>query len=313
MRLLECGDGKFKPTKDLVRDIPSYAILSHTWGPDTEEVTFRDMVDGTGEDKLGYEKIRFCAEQARRDGLRYFWVDTCCIDKSNNNELSMAINSMFRWYQNAARCYVYLSNISASGNEEDDQQPAWEPAFRASKWFTRGWTLQELLAPASVEFFTTEGRRLGDKRSLEQQIHEITGIAVPALRGSALAQFDVEERFKWAETRQTTHEEDWAYCLLGIFGIFMPLIYGEGKVHAVRRLKKEISEAMNHNDTPNRQGGISSALSFLATPHGATAADAATDRAALPCSNIPFRQNKHFIGREETLNTLKDVLFIQGS
>ena len=243
MRLLECSVVNFKLTNDLVRDIPSYAILSHTWGPDTEEVTFRDLVDGTGRDKTGYEKIRFCGAQARRDGLRYFWVDTRCIDKSNNNELSRAINSMFRWYQNATRCYVYLSDFSAAGGDGEQSELAWQSAFRASKWFTRGWTLQELLAPASVEFFTTDGRRLGDKRSLEQQIHEVTGIAIPALRGSALAQFDVEERFRWAETRQTTHEEDWAYCLLGIFGIFMPLIYGEGKAHAVRRLKKEITEA----------------------------------------------------------------------
>ena len=258
MRLLECSDSKFKLTKDLVRDIPRYAILSHTWGPDTEEVTIKDVTDGTGEDKPGYEKIRFCATQARRDGLRYFWVDTCCIDKSDNNELSKAINSMFRWYENAARCYVYLSDISASSYEEDDQQSevAWESAFRASKWFTRGWTLQELLAPASVEFFTAEGQRLGDKRSLEQQIHEITGITILALRGNALAQFDVEERFRWAETRQTTHEEDWAYCLLGIFGIFMPLIYGEGKAHAVRRLKKEVAEAVDRNDISSHQEGI---------------------------------------------------------
>ncbi|RYP58955.1 hypothetical protein DL770_010316 [Monosporascus sp. CRB-9-2] len=216
MRLLKCSDGQL--TKDLVHGIPSYAILSHTWGPDTEEVTFRDLVDGTGKDKIGYEKIKFCAEQAKRDGLQYFWVDTCCIDKSNNNELSTAINSMFRWYQNAARCYVYLSDISATGYENSQQSGlTWELAFRTHRWFTRGWTLQELLAPASVEFFTQDGRRLGDKKCLEQQIHEITGIAVPALRGSNLSQFDVEERFKWVETRQTTHEEDWAYCLLGIF------------------------------------------------------------------------------------------------
>ncbi|RYO93045.1 hypothetical protein DL762_001308 [Monosporascus cannonballus] len=218
MRLLKCSDGQFKLTNDLVHDIPSYAILSHTWGPDTEEVTFRDLVDDTGKDKIGYEKIKFCAEQAKRDGLQYFWVDTCCIDKSNNTELSRAINSMFRWYQNAARCYVYMSGISATGYESSQQSGlAWESAFRAHRWFTRGWTLQELLAPTSVEFFTQDGRRLGDKKSLEQQIHEITGIAVPALRGSDLSQFDVEERFKWAEARQTTHEEDWAYCLLGIF------------------------------------------------------------------------------------------------
>ena len=245
MRLLECGrDGKFSLTKVLVGgNIPKYAILSHTWGPDAEEVTFRDMVNGAGERKTGYEKIRFCAQQARRDGLRYFWVDTCCIDKSNYTELHEAINSMFRWYQNANRCYVYLSDISASDYEGNGQQfnTAWEPAFRMSRWFTRGWTLQELLAPASVEFFTRDGQGLGDKISLRQQIHEITGIALPVLQGNPLSQFNVEERLKWAEKRQTTREEDWAYCLLGIFGVFMPLIYGEGKENAIRRLRQEIN------------------------------------------------------------------------
>ena len=260
MRLLKRGhDGEFSLTKDLVGDnIPRYAILSHTWGPDTEEVTFKDLADSTGKDKAGYDKIRFCAEQARRDCLRYLWVDTCCIDKSNNNEVSEAINSMFRWYRDAARCYVYLSNISITDSEQNSEQSEllWESAFRASRWFTRGWTLQELLAPASVEFFTPEGQRLGDKRSLEQQIHEITGIAIPALRGTTLSQFEVNERLKWAETRQTTRTEDWAYCLLGIFGVFIPLIYGEGRENAIRRLRKEIDGTFNREDVSNRQGGI---------------------------------------------------------
>jgi hypothetical protein len=216
------------------------------------------LVDHTGEQKIGYKKIRFCAEQAKRDGIRFFWVDTCCIDKSNNNELSEAINSMFRYYRNAFRCYVYLSDVPATGHEGNCQKSelAWESAFRASRWFTRGWTLQELLAPGSVEFFAKDGRRLGDKRSLEQQIHEITGIASAALQGNNLSQFHVEERLKWAETRYTTREEDWAYCLLGIFGVFMPLIYGEGKANAVRRLKKEIADAMNLDDAPAHPGGL---------------------------------------------------------
>lgn len=254
MRLLECSnDGQFSLTNDLTgNNIPLYAILSHRWGPDGAEVTYRDVVDGTSEDKAGYEKLRFCAKQARRDGLRYFWVDTCCIDKSNSNEVHESINSMFRWYRHAARCYVYLSDVSITTNQS---QSSWEPVFRASEWFVRGWTLQELVAPASVEFFTKEGQQLGDKTSLEQQIHEITGIALPALRGTPLPQFEVEERFKWVEKRQTTREEDWAYCLLGIFGIFMPIIYGEGKEHAVRRLKKEIAEASNHINKLNHQEG----------------------------------------------------------
>src|SRR5947209_1374185 len=162
-------------------------------------------------------------------------MDTCCIDQSNNNELSEAVNSMFRWYRNAVKCYVYLSDVPQPALSIND-------AFRKSRWFTRGWTLQELLAPRSVEFFSREGNRLGDKTSLERQIHEITGIADSALRGAALSQFGVDERFSWIEHRQTTRKEDKAYSLLGIFDVFMPLIYGEGEKNAFKRLKASIQE-----------------------------------------------------------------------
>lgn len=123
MRLLEYNNaGVFTLTKDFIGDdIPPYAILSHTWGADTEEVTFQDLTCSTRKDKTGYNKIRFCGEQAKRDGLQYFWVDTCCIDKSNNTELSEAINSMFRWYRNAAKCYVYLSDVSRPALDADDE------------------------------------------------------------------------------------------------------------------------------------------------------------------------------------------------
>ena len=175
MRLLERkNDGEFSLTEFSDTNIPRYAILSHTWEVDSEEVTFRDMIEGSGNSKVGYEKIRFCGQQAARDDLRYFWVDTCCIDKSSSAELAEAINSMFRWYNDAARCYVYLSDVSVCDYELS--RFIWEPAFRKCRWFTRAWTLQELLAPRSVEFFSAQGQRLGDKRSLEQQIHEITGI-----------------------------------------------------------------------------------------------------------------------------------------
>lgn len=247
MRLLHNCEGNFQVTEDLDRDIPRYAILSHTWGLETEEVAFQDLLDGTGRDKPGFDKIEFCAAQAKHDGLQYFWVDTCCIDKSNNAELSEAINSMFHWYQNATRCYVYLSDVAVSSCGRDNQQSGHisEADFRASRWFTRGWTLQELLAPASVVFFSREGQRLGDKRSLEQQIHKITGIAIPALRGSRLAKFSDKDRFQWAEKRTTKYEEDWAYCLQGIFGVSMPVTYGEGKAQAIFRLKEEITSILN--------------------------------------------------------------------
>jgi tetratricopeptide (TPR) repeat protein len=305
MRLLERSrDGELSLTEDLIGDnIPLYAILSHTWGPSTEEVTFEDLVDGTGKDKAGYDKIRFCEEQARCDGLRYFWVDTCCINKSNNNELSEAINSMFRWYRDAARCYVYLSDISTTGREQNGEQsePLWEPAFRASRWFTRGWTLQELIAPKSVEFFTRGGQRLGDKISLEQQIHKITGIAVLALQGTPLSQFEVDERLKWAETRQTTREEDCAYCLLGIFGVFMPLIYGEGRDNAIRRLRKEIDETLGREDMSNRQKGT------LPTPEPTFAN---SYKARTRTWIVPFERNSCFTGREPELTKLQKALFI---
>jgi hypothetical protein len=245
MRLLERNsDGEFSLTKDFGDHVSRYAILSHTWGADTEEVTYRDLMDSTGKSKAGYNKIRFCEEQARRDGVQYFWVDTCCIDKSNSTELAEAINSMFRWYQNAAKCYVYLSDVSTTKRKASDQlsEFTWEPAFQASRWFTRGWTLQELLAPASVEFFSREGKRLGDKQTLERQVHEITGIAVSALQGFPLSQFGVDERLSWAETRQTTRKEDKAYSLLGIFDVYMPLIYGEGGENALNRLREEINK-----------------------------------------------------------------------
>lgn len=197
MRLLYLDDHERPHLEDFLGyDIPHrYAILSHTWMHDGSEVTYYDVSTGSAECKAGYKKIRFCGDQAARDGIKYFWVDSCCIDKSSSADVSESINSMFRYYRNAARCYVYLSDVSDNSYDLNGQfyQISWERAFRKSKWFTRGWTLQELLAPQSVEFFSKQGNRLGDKKSLEQQIHEITGIAILALRGIALSQFSILE------------------------------------------------------------------------------------------------------------------------
>jgi len=149
MRLLTyTDDGKLSITADLVDEdtMPPYAILSHTWGLDVDEVTFEDLASNAGKDKPGYKKIRFCEEQARQDGLQYFWIDTCCIDKANKAEFSHAIRSMFRWYRKATKCYVYLSDVSSSSLKASGETnpPLWESEFRKSRWFTRGWTLQEL-------------------------------------------------------------------------------------------------------------------------------------------------------------------------
>ncbi|KAK0703385.1 hypothetical protein B0T26DRAFT_658964 [Lasiosphaeria miniovina] len=239
MRLLERDDtGGVRLTEDLPNSkIPPYAILSHTWGDG--EVLFRDLVDGTGENKTSYAKIRFCRDQAWRDGLRFFWVDTCCIDKSDAAELQGALNSMFQWYRNAAKCYVYLSDVS---KYERSGNPGWELALRNCKWFTRGWTLQELIAPTIVEFFSVEGVFLGDKQSLGQHIYDATGIPLGALQSSALSDFSIEERMSWAKNRSTTRLEDKAYSLFGIFDVCMPILYGEGEDRAFKRLREEISK-----------------------------------------------------------------------
>ncbi|KAI9695437.1 MAG: hypothetical protein M1820_008622 [Bogoriella megaspora] len=245
MRLLQQSDnGEYSLTRAFASDeaIPPYAILSHTWGADSEEVTFDDLTNGIGKDKLGYEKIRFCAEQAEQNNLQCFWIDTCCINKANKAELSQAINSMFRWYRNAARCYVYLSDVSTAKPKINGNSSELQSSFRRSRWFTRGWTLQELLAPRSVEFFSRQGERLGDKYLLRQEIHEITAIPESALQEGLLSQYSVNERLSWIEHRQTKLEEDKAYSLLGIFGVFMPPIYGEGIGGAFRRLQDEIGK-----------------------------------------------------------------------
>jgi hypothetical protein len=241
MRLLYFDRSKRLTFADFSRKIiPPYAILSHTWGDD--EFLFEDLVIGTGESKAGYEKIIFCGEQAARDSLQYFWVDTCCIDKWKIPELSRAINSMFRWYKNAAKCYAFLSDVSRPTADAQLNQDIWEASFRKSRWFTRGWTLQELLAPASIDFFSSQRQRIGDKTSLEQQIWEITCIPLTALRGDALNEFSVPERMAWMAGRQTTQEEDMAYSLIGIFGVSMEFRYGEGKERALKRLQEEMEK-----------------------------------------------------------------------
>jgi hypothetical protein len=246
MRLLRYdNDRNIILTKFDESDTPEYAILSHTWAQDnSKEVTYAEVINGTGQEKESFKKIRFCGEQASRDSLQYFWVDTCCIDKDNGAELSHSINSMFCWYRRASKCYVYLSDVSTSKQESSVQmsEQTWELGFRKSRWFTRGWTLQELLAPTSVEFFSQEGKRLGNKETLETQLHDLTNIPTPALHGKSLSQFSIDERMQWIEHRETSKVEDKAYSLLGIFGVTMIPIYGEGVTKAFDRLGAKLHE-----------------------------------------------------------------------
>ncbi|KAF2264951.1 kinesin light chain 3 [Lojkania enalia] len=273
MRLLHFNTSKRLVSTDFRgKTVPPYAILSHRWGD--SEVLFEDLEHDTYEEKTdGYRKIKFCAKQAAQDQLQYFWVDTCCIDKWNVNELSMSINSMFRWYKNATKCYVFLTDVSVPAGTQAQQQGAWEASFRASTWFIRGWTLQELIAPVSVEFYSLEGWSIGDKQSLKSLLYEITDIPVKALENCPLNEFTRLERLEWARKRITTEPEDKVYCLLGILDIFMPAAYSEGVDTAWRRLQVEL--------------------------------DAASDAPSI----IPFHQNSHFVGRELEISKLESQLF----
>jgi len=235
MRLLRSADLAFE---DFQNDCaPNYVILSHTWYKSQDEVTYQQMCAGPDTSKPGYHKIRECARVARDNGYEYLWVDTCCIDKSSSAELSEAINSMYFWYSEAVVCYAYLSDVH--------QVDSSAIPIEESKWFTRGWTLQELLAPKEVVFYTSDWKILGSKSTLKSQIHEITKIPFGALEGTPLSYFSVAQRMSWASKRVTTRIEDIAYSLMGIFDVNMPLLYGE-REKAFQRLQHHILQ--NSND-----------------------------------------------------------------
>lgn len=288
MRLLRrlLPNGGFELSSFSDDALPKYAILSHTW-IEGQEVTYNELLSGGGKEKLGYNKLNFCADQAAADNLQFFWVDTCCIDKSTSDELSTSINSMFRWYQLARKCYVYLTDVSVpDSNALTEAFPTtWQEAFRRSRWFTRGWTLQELLAPSVVEFYCIQGLRLGDKVSLEKDIHEITKVPIEALRGQALNTFSVEDRIGWTAGRTTTMKEDKVYCLLGIFGVFLPLIYGEGEQYAKVRLTEEIKR--RHKWTTTESLSDLSGMSLSCIDHLSDSRQADLTQSPLRC---PFQE-----------------------
>jgi hypothetical protein len=218
-----------------IRRTPPYAVLSHTWGRDADEVSLQEMMvpgvlDSPTAAKPGFEKIgKTCQLALETHGLKYAWVDTCCIDKTSSAELSEAINSMFKWYQQAAVCFAFL----------EDWEPE-QPAFDHCRWWTRGWTLQELVAPLEITFFDRTWSVRGHLNSLCSEISKVSRIKEGVLmKRKALSYVPVAVRMSWASHRQTTREEDIAYCLMGIFDINMAMLYGEGS-KAFLRLQQEI-------------------------------------------------------------------------
>lgn len=221
------------------KDVPPYSILSHTWSD--EELTFNDISRADRSEHPGWEKIARCCERASHDGWDYVWIDTCCIDKGDATELSEAINSMFLWYEQAGICYAYLQDVPPKYTGlrpgSSDGEIPWIHRFRDSRWFTRGWTLQELLAPPHVQFLDQTWGPIGSREIWAREVCAATGISPD--QQSNFKSACVATKLSWASTRQTTRVEDRAYSLLGLFEVNMPLIYGEGG-RAFLRLQEEL-------------------------------------------------------------------------
>ncbi|KIK15469.1 hypothetical protein PISMIDRAFT_51910, partial [Pisolithus microcarpus 441] len=222
-----------------------YAVLSHRWENEVDHDTMTGLTRmdegyrNEVRERVGYKKIVKSCKQALQDGYKWIWIDACCIDKRSSSEHSEAINSMYRWYHRSQKCYAYLSDVEDSfPTRQDfskfDKTNGW-PA-----WFSRGWTLQELIAPKRVEFFNKYWVYIGEKESLAKTLEKITRIPLDVLKeGRIPRRLCVAEIMSWAADRQTTRVEDRAYSLLGLFGVNMPVLYGEGE-RAFRRLQLEI-------------------------------------------------------------------------
>lgn len=242
------------------RDCPPYAILSHTWGDNEApfeaflpKPKWRRVVSRMQKHK--YTKVIQACSVARSQGYEWIWIDTCCIDKSSSTELSEAINSMYGYYERSGICFAHLidADVESSSRREDVAT-----SLASSRWFTRGWTLQELIAPAVIEFYNKDWVYIGTKISLSSTLEKSTsipqGLFTPAwyrlcvggMARQSLHLLSVAQKLSWAARRETTRAEDIAYCLMGLFEVNMPLLYGEGEAKAFARLQAEI--AKNTND-----------------------------------------------------------------
>lgn len=212
--------------------IPPYAILSHRWGP--EELAFKDVLKNRADkSSRGYRKLLGACQAAKSYKVKYLWIDTCCIDKKSSAELSEAINSMFSWYKNAEVCLAYLEDV-------DHFNVDFEQAFKNTVWFTRAWTLQELLSPSKLDFYDCKWHAIGNRESQAKLIQSVTGIPLDCLtRKMSPEHYSIAERMSWAAEREAARNEDIAYSLMGLFDVNMPLLYGEGN-KAFVRLQEEI-------------------------------------------------------------------------
>ena len=254
--LIHSGEQVDRRTKVLeFRDdeTTKYAILSHRW-IDPTEVDCEEMADLAKMDKqeqdeirsrLGYKKIVDTCKQAKKDGYEWVWVDTCCIDKRSSAELSEAINSMYRWYANATICYAYLHDVDGSCFPTFPDSSKYRKSNGWPEWFSRGWTLQEMIAPRNLQFFNKDWQPIGYKKGLAGDLRCITQvpphILTDGLEGNRPC---IAQIISWAAKRTTTRVEDKAYSLMGLLDVNMPMLYGEGK-KAFQRLQLEIIRSSN--------------------------------------------------------------------
>ncbi|KAI1205007.1 heterokaryon incompatibility protein-domain-containing protein [Annulohypoxylon truncatum] len=282
MRLLRTKQYRLIEADEVPDPFPQYAILSHTWISPRDEITYQDFKHRKGDiddgifKQRGWEKLKRYCDRASKDGWEWAWMDTCCIDKTNPADTQEAINAMFRWYQNAGICYAYLNDIEVNrviarpnltdvnfpldsdlddiaskdnvADPDSSLRQALRPLLIQAKWFTRGWTLQELLAPPYLVFVDKAWRRMGTRESWAVEIKEASRIEARYLTTFSPTDFtscSIAMRLSWASRRETTLEEDETYSLLGLFGISLPLIYGEGRWRAFNRLQRELITVYN--------------------------------------------------------------------
>lgn len=245
--------GRLKPP-------PEYAILSHVWAQNMdEEVTYGELSSGRQRDCEGWSKIIKGCEMARRDGIKWFWIDTCCIDKSSKSELDEALGSMHTYYARSTKCYVYLNDVKQMANSIGSRLLSADSPGTPTKWFSRGWTLQELLAPgtpckrndgkplkdvsSTMIFFDQNWRMLGDKTDadLADEISRYSRIRPEYIKSpGGHRSASIAMKLSWAADRTTEKPEDRIYSLLGLFNLQMQVYYGEGEANAFRRLQLEL-------------------------------------------------------------------------
>ncbi len=272
MRLLNTLTRKL--TEFASNKVPLYGILSHTW--EVNEVNFQEMQTGYAKEFKGYEyeKIDRTCSIAAAEGLKYVWIDSCCIDRSSSAELSEAINSMYRWYQQSAVCYAYLADVPSIGNGAQPLSSS-HIGFSESRYWTRGFTLQEVIAPSAVVFLNQDWKPLGSKFSLQRRISMFTKIPRDVLLKGDVGSASIAQRMSWASSRQTTREEDSAYCLMGLFDINMPLLYGEGGEKAFIRLQEEIMKTSDDHslfawESKHATGGLLASSPAMFSEAGST-------------------------------------------